>query len=567
MNDIQVTDLDHPAKNKLQIGKIHWRMLWDALLRGKVAIDDASMLEIQLGVPRKRPGRVLPPDPPSESQFDKLKQKALAAAQEEFSKNVLGDAAAILAGTDPTEQLKHIEAELKSSARIKSLQEELKVKEVEWRGRLERLPQAKDIQALADRAKKIKTSNFNNPAEIQQSLQELDSVFKDADAKYKEVTSTAQALGADTTKYRDALKELEDMVKQDIKDLEARLKLPKLDVATLSRTLFGPLFLDKVKKAEFYMDKARSYMPPKKTAEEKAEYAAPKPHEREKGRNYKFGRPHAYPLFWMKHASISSKANPKAELAGDLVGTLRDVTDDPPTLGRPTIASFKGDFPTQKIFGVAGDLTIDHTTTNPVESLKLKVGRFPVTGQTLVDSDEVKMGFENADGGTTLEAVLRGKELKIDTHSEFSGIKYLVEAKQQIVGEILRGAVADVPKVTLNASASGSWTDLRFDIDSNLGHELAKAFEKQLQLKINEARAKVQALIDERIGQEKAKLQAEFNKVQDQVNKIVQEKQGELDKAKNQIEQEKNKAINDQKSKLQNEGQKAIDELKKKFKF
>ncbi|MBK7891471.1 MAG: hypothetical protein IPJ84_11665 [Bdellovibrionales bacterium] len=127
INGIQVTDKEAPSKNAIELGQIRWKMLWDGLLRGKVVIDDASILDIRLGTTRKHPGRVLPPEPPStDSKFDKLKEEALKTAEKQFSQNVLGDAASLLQGTDPAKQLESIGNELKSSARLKELDAELK---------------------------------------------------------------------------------------------------------------------------------------------------------------------------------------------------------------------------------------------------------------------------------------------------------------------------------------------------------------------------------------------------------------------------------------------------------
>jgi uncharacterized protein (TIGR03545 family) len=587
INKIQVTDKEAPIKNKIQIGKIRWKMLWDALLRGKVAIDEASILEIAVGAPREKPGRVLPPDPPSsESAFDKIRKQALDKAQQEFSKNVLGDVASLLNGTNPADQLKSIEGQLKSSARVKELQVELKKKEEEWKQRIDRLPQKKDFDAIQAKVKGIKTDRFNNPAEIQTSLQQLNDVFKEVDSKVKEVQATGGALNSDLGTYKNTISDLDAMIRQDIKDLENRLKLPKLDVASISQSLFGPMFLNKVKQAEFYMAKAREYMPPKKTSTEKAEFEPPKPHEREKGRNYKFGRTKAYPLFWLHHAELSSKYAAGADWSGNLSGSLTDVTDDPPTLGRPTLAQFKGDFPKQELMGVDGKVTIDHVTDIAMERLDLKVGSFPVQGQKLVQSDDVTLGFENAAAATQFKAELKGGEISIVSQSSFqkgngpppvaapgsaapivSNSLLMAEAKQPILAQILKGAFADIPKVTLNASVEGPWSALRFSLNSNLGAELQKAFDKQIQMKINEARAKLQSLIDEQVGKEREKLNAEFNKIKGQVDDLLKGKQAELDKFKGQIDNAKNEAMNGQKKKLEDEGKKALDQLKNKFKF
>ena len=131
---IEVTDGSTPTKNKIQIGEMRWNMLWDAILRGKIAIEDASILDIAIGVPRAKPGYVLPPDPPgTKSAFEKVREAALAKAQQEFSQNVLGDAAAILGGVNPQDQLKNIEGTLKSAVRVKELEAELTKKQAEWK--------------------------------------------------------------------------------------------------------------------------------------------------------------------------------------------------------------------------------------------------------------------------------------------------------------------------------------------------------------------------------------------------------------------------------------------------
>jgi uncharacterized protein (TIGR03545 family) len=613
IHNIQVTNPSAPAKNRVQIGRMTWDMSWDALLRGKIKIEDASILEIAIGAPRKRPGRVLPPPPPgSKSALDKVREQALAKAQDEFSQNVLGDIAAILGGTDPAEQLKKIEGQLKSALRLKEVEAELKKKESEWRERIARLPQAKDLDTLQTRVKAVKTSGFTSPQEVQNSLQEFDAIIKEVDAKYKDVQATAKSVGTDANGVQTTFKELEATIKQDIKDLEARLKLPKLDVQSFSKSIFGPLFLTRVREAESYMDKARQYMPPAKTPEEKAAYQPPKPRERQDGRNYKFGRPNSYPLFWLEKATISSKAIPGADWSGDVEGSLRDVTDDPPTLRKPTFATFKGNFPKQELMGVFAEIKIDHITTNPVETGVIKVASFPISGRELIRSEEVTLGFEKAVGTTDFDVELRGGEVKINLKTIFHrpgqalklgdqdsansanaglGIQtaslesapagaasgprgfLMAQAKQPVLDEILKGALNDIPRITLNASVAGNWSDLRFNINSNLGSELASAFDKQIQLKINEARLKLQAYVDEQVGKEKARLMNEFNKAKAQIDATIKAKEEELNKFKNSIETAKNEAINSQKKKLEaekkkleGEKNKAVEDLKKDLK-
>ena len=380
---IQVTNAEAPEKNLVELGLIRFEMLWDALLRGKVAVEDASILDIRLGTLRKRPGRVLPPPPPSESKTEQLKAQALATMEKQFQHNVLGDAAALLQGADPASQLKNIEGELKSSKRIKELEAELQKKKTEWEARIARLPKNEDIKGFETRAKSIKTSGFSNPVEVTQSIQQIDALVKDVDGKIKEVQSTSQAVGSEMNSLKKSMDELKSFVDNDIKDLQNRFKIPSLDAASIAKSIFGPMILSRVRQFETYANKAREYMPPKKTPEQKAEFAKPKPRERSEGRTYKFGKPKAYPMFWLKKAAISSKESPDGP-SGDITGELKNLTDDPPMLGLPTTLSFSGRFPHSQIEGVKGLVTIDHRTDEPVESLELTVASFPVTEQKLL---------------------------------------------------------------------------------------------------------------------------------------------------------------------------------------
>ena len=108
IGEIQVTDKNKPERNTVQVGKILFQMSWDALLRAKVLVNEASILNIQALNKRASPGYVVPPSPPSTgpSLLDKAQDEVLAQTQKKFNKNFLGDVASILGGADPKDQLR-----------------------------------------------------------------------------------------------------------------------------------------------------------------------------------------------------------------------------------------------------------------------------------------------------------------------------------------------------------------------------------------------------------------------------------------------------------------------------
>ena len=146
------------------------------------------------------------------------------------------------------------------------------------------------------------------------------------------------------------------------------------------------------------------------------------------------------------------------------------------------------------------------------------------------------------------------------------------------IDPILKEIFAGLPDVSINANGEGVLPRIDFDLQSNIGSELQKGFEKQLAKKIEEAKAKLQAYIDEQVGKEKAKVEAELNKLKAQADGEVKKVQTQLETQKKQAEdkitaakksgeaQAKKQVQDEIKKKLSGkDGQKTLNDLKKKL--
>jgi uncharacterized protein (TIGR03545 family) len=566
IGNIQVTDKNKPERNIVEVGKIHFKMSWDALLRAKILVNEASILNIQALNQRKSPGYVVPPAPPSQgpSALEKAQDQVLAQTQKQYNKNFLGDIAAILGGTDPKEQLKNIEGQLKSDARIKQLQQELKEKKAKWDAQIKQLPQAKELKEYETRVKALKF-DINKPAEFAASVKEADKILKEADQKVKLIDQTSKDVRGDVNTYTQAYKDLEKMVNDDIRDLQKRLKIPEINPKEFSQQIFMQMIEQKLVGVRKYVEVARKYAPPKKTAGQKQAQKDERivPRRRGEGDNFKFPITTGYPLFWLKRAAISSEAS-SSEYSGNIKGEIIDLTTDMPFVGRPTRINFAGNFPKQSIRGLDAKITLDHTTENAKESMVVSVDAFPVGETKFSDSSDVRLAMAQARGSSVMSASLVDETVKIEIKNSFDEIRYDLEAKNKIVKDILGKILAGIPVVTLNANVLGSFSDFSLHINSNLGEELAKGFQAQLQAKINEAQAELRKLIDTRIGGERDKLKADLDKTVGGLTKDLDGKKEEVDQAikqaKASMEGEKGKGQN---KKLEEEGKKLL----KKFKF
>jgi uncharacterized protein (TIGR03545 family) len=582
---IEVTNAEKPSHNMVKIGDIRFGVLWDALLKAKVVVDEMAVEQIEIDVPRKSPGKVKPPEPTKPGEegsgaVDKLKDQALDKVEDKYDKNVLGDLAAILGGTDSQAQLGKIEGSLASKARLKEIETEYQEKSKKWQEKMATLPKGPEIQSLGDRLGKVKTSNFKSPQELQQSLSEIDAIVKEADAKYKSVQSAGTDLSADLKALDQGIKELDAMVKKDIKDLETRFKIPSLDAKSLSKSIFYPYIQPYIAQFNRYKGLAQKYVPPNlmdktKRQENKADMI--QPHVRDKGVTYEFPHTNSYPLFWVKKISVSSKSGP-SQYTGDLKGLITDVTSNQPLVGRPTVAKLEGDFPGMQVTGFLGKLTVDNLKETSKISYEFGVGSYAIAAKELVQSPDVQLAFKKANGSLRSTGELVGlKDFKFELNNKFQNVDYQIASKTPAAEEILNAIFASLPAITLEANGSGVLPGLSLNINSNLGPELAKGFERQLQAKIAEARAKLQAYVDQEVGKNKAKLEADFNKaksqvegeikkIQDQLNAEKAKGEAKVNQAKKDAENQAKKGLESEvKKALGNDGDKKLEDLKKKL--
>jgi len=509
-------------------------MIWDALLRGKVAVEDASILNIQPLTKRAKPGYVFPPpSEPGSGLLAKVQDQVLQQTRAQFSQNFLGDIADVVAGTDPKEQLKNIQGELKAQARAQELEKEIAAKRVEWEKRIKELPQAKDIQAIEQKIKALNLKS-SNPIELAGNIKKAKEILAEAEAKIKLVEQSQSQLTSDVNTYTNAVANLEKLAQQDVSDLQKRLQIPNIDPKEFSTQLFMAQVEKRLSGVRKYIEIARRYMPPKKTAAEKAAAKEEElvPRKRGEGKTYAFPITKGYPLFWLKKAAISSEIS-QSEWAGKASGEIIDLTTSPSDLGRPTRVHLAGDFPKQKLLGLDIRATLDHTKESAKESIKASISSFPVINQVFSDSPTLKLGLKEAVGSGNFAATLADQTITMNIGTRFDKPQFDFEAKSAPVKEILGAILAGMPAVTMNAAISGSWNKFAININSNLGEELSKGFQKQLQAKLGEAKAKLNAFVDEKIGGSKKKVQEQLAGLTSGPGKALSSAKESLNKALN----------------------------------
>ncbi len=498
LDRLQITDPEQPTHNSLEISNIHFSFVWDALLRMKFVVQDASINNLMLGSKRKKPGLVLPPRPASPSKLEEIQNEVMAQVKNKYGANILGDLVTILEGGDYKEQLEKIRETLKSEARVKDMIEDVTTKKEFWDKKVKELSDTSKLKQIETTIASVREEkNFLNQVK---SAQKLGDLLKDVQNQYKEIEKSSKELQTEVKAVTNYPRELQILIQEDVASLKNRFSVPEIDFKDMAMHLFAGQFAEYVAKARKYQAIADQYLPEKKQEEDIVI-----PPKRAEGKNYQFPITTGYPLFWLKRAAISSKGTAES-YSGQVSGELTNVTTSPKIVNKPIVLDLRGDFPAIHVKGVKAILTADFTKDTSTQSALIQVNSFLVPEKLFVSNDNLKFGFSNAVGATTIKASIQEKQISMDWLSVLTKPKFMVETNNKLAKEILSNIVNNIPVINIDGTARGSFKSLTFDIKSNLGDELKNGFSREIGAKVTQAQDRIKAMVDEKINIPKSQL-------------------------------------------------------------
>jgi len=497
LEKLEVTDKEQPTLNLIEIEKVHFKYLWDALLRFKFVVDDASIDNIQIGKPRKNPGKVLPPEPAKPSKLTEIQDQVLSQVKGKYSGNVLGDAVTLLDGGDYKDKIQEIRETLKSEARVNEMIQDVQTKKTFWDQKIKSLSDTSQLKSLEAQIQEIsKEKNFIKQME---SLKKITEGLSKTKKQLDEIKDSAKKLESEVKVVSSYPQEVKKLIDEDIAALKGRFAVPKIDFKEMAMHLFAGEFAETIAKARKYHALAKQYIPEKKDEEPIL------PPKRAEGKTYHFPTTKSYPLFWLKRAAISSKGT-ESTYSGQVSGELLNVTTEPKLISKPLELILKGDFNSAELFGVKLHLILDHSTNSPLASAQVAIASFPVKNKMFVQSDKLTFGLEKATGSSELKLKFQDQILKAQWTSSLSRLNYKLESSSSLAKEMLQNILQGIPKIQVNGLAEGPITSLQFDLKSNLGDDLSQGISREVGTKVAEAQAKIQSMIDAKINKPKADL-------------------------------------------------------------
>lgn len=564
IENIQFTNKDEPKLNILQIDSIRFKLLWDAILRGKIVIDESSIKQIAIYTERSYPGEILPEDENSLiEKSETLKEgrdNALDVAKEKFNQNALGDIASLLDGTDTKTYTEEIKDNLATEKKIKEIENLVDEKEEHWDKRIKSLPKEEEFKKLISDVKDTKLDK--NPLKAAKQIKELSQTIKEGKNKVKQYSDAVSQLEKDIKIVETQYKSIDDVIEQDVKSLESRYDIPDIDPTSLSLAFFSKMIGQNEEEVRKYVGLAKEYLPEKETVQKNKEEKI-KPRERGEGVDIKFPVTTGYPKFWLKKSIISSKSSKGPGFSGDLSGMVTHITDDPQYIKKPATFELSGNFPKQGFSGVKLRIQANHHTKKEFETFAFSIGNYPIKGVKLSDSSKVKITMSKADSNFNLQGQHTEGHVTLNLRNNFNSTKFKVESSSDKTKSILEDILNDINSSYLSAKASGKASDLKWDISSNIGQQIAQSFRGLLKEKIAKLKRKLRESVESKVEKQKNKLKEKINKLENQYKSKIN---AEKEKANQKIKELTDSVSNKSKSQLKNKTNKALEKSKKKLK-
>jgi uncharacterized protein (TIGR03545 family) len=528
---IDMTDPDKPTQNILSLQKIELSLSWDALLRGKVVINEALVIGIATQTPRKHPGKVYPKSKePSlvATEFQKLSQTALNSLQNNNADTLFGNALSLLNGKEMS--FSSIEAQLQSPKLLSEFEQKLQNTQNTWQTSTSAFTDP--LPGLEKKVSLLQNISFKSVTDAQKWLENANALQTDIQNQIQKIDAAQSNLNKDITSLSSTFGKINNSINQDMQTVGTYIQIPKIPENQLSSYLLNTYLGKYLEHYETAKNWADTYLPPNLVHKKEQTKITAIP--RRKGILYTYGRQNSYPLFWLKLAEISSKPSRKNPNIGAITGRISNLSTDQELTRQPLEGQLTGDFPGLSIEGVDLYLKIDRRGASR-DLFTFKINKYPIQKLTFLESGDMQIALNKASGRLAISAERTDKHLAILFTQYFDNVLFDVHAGNTILNDISKAAFSSITEAQIDGSLEGPMDNLSFRLESNLGPLLAKNFSDEIDKRLQMEKNRIQNEISQKIDAEKQKIQAQLDQFTANYTRLLQTQENELRKIEKNI--------------------------------
>lgn len=547
LNQLDVTDPDHPMKNMVEIGRMGASLNFYHWVAGRTVIEDLRVQGLAFDQPRKTSGAL----PETEQKKSKTASQAGMFESFEVPKILIPDATKILDRTN-----------LKTLQTAEALQAEIEQVQQDWQSLESKLPTEKQINDYQKRFEALTKGEIKTPADVEAKRKALESLQKDVEV-HKDAIDKARTL---FEKRLPALKKqaaaLKDMPAEDFNRLKSMYGLDEKGFSNLTYLLYGPKIqsylntgLKWYETAKPFIDRVDHYLAEKKADEKKAP-------ERATGQTIKFREYDPQPEFIIKRSFVSGTID-----WGRLLIDVRKLTFNQAETKIPV--TFHAQLQPE---GQETALRIDGKSdfTQPkqgVNEADFHWKGYEVKNWSLIKDDTLPIRIDKALADLNGQLTITNhNKIHADIALAYQNVDFDLSAtKSKEVKKYMVPIFEDIHAFTVNSDIRGDLFAPALGAKSNLDQKLSGAFNKVLNQTLAEEKAKLKVRFDQEVSKalkpvntqlaqlsgEQARVNSDAKDINDilsfDVDSLVEQQKKQLQK---QAEQEAKKRLDKEAGKL-----------------
>jgi uncharacterized protein (TIGR03545 family) len=524
---LQLADPFEPRRNLVEAAQIQLKLNPEALTEKKLVIENFALNGMRFGTTRTKPAR-----PVKGGGFAPTTLRAVRAWAKQFDVPLLQ-----LTPIDTVKQL------VLNPTQLGSVQaaQDLAARTDSTRRALEQGFKAVDVDGTIDSARALVTRlRGADPKKlgIDGTRQAIESIKKTLDR----LGQTKQQVANLGSRVKDGVRLLgsgvqavDEARKRDYAFARSLLKLPSFSAPDIGNAFFGKVSIDRFQQALYWAELARHYMPPGLLPRENA---GPK-RLRMDGTNIMFPKEHDWPSFLLQLGQIDFTVDKAlGPLEGAYKAKIQGLTSEPALYGKPMLVSASRSAAGSAIAGMDVGALVDHVgpTARDSVSARLRGVKLPA-----FDIPGLPFRLTPGVGAANLTFALRGEQLRGHWNVASDAVTWTLDSAgshgnslEQIVWRVVSG----LKSLNVTADVAGTVKAPRLSVSSNLDRAIASRLEAVIGEEVAKAeamaRAKVDSLVDQKIGPVKQRVAA----LQADVGGRLASQQKGLDEVERQLQEQ-----------------------------
>lgn len=460
---LQVTDPEEPMTNVIEIAHVRIELDGLNLLGRKIIIDQMALEGVRVGTPRATSGAIR--EVSLQEEESEMFSIDLPSMEIPDIKNILE------------------QEDLETMRLIETLKADLEREKVTWTARLNALPGKSSIAEYTKRVKNLKNVTKGGLEGLIGGVGEVQALKQDIEQEIVSLKEAKKEFADNVALLRTRLDQLKTAPQRDIQQLKAKYNLAPQGLANMSQTLLGGQIGSWVRQGAVWYERAKPFLDG--TQIHDGGGAGSEVHKplRGKGVDVHFKEANPLPDFLIRVTKISVHLD-----AGDLAGTVHNITNDQPTLGQPTTFTFSGNR-LKGVKSVVLEGALNHVVpADSKDQMTFQVKGYELTNLVLSKDSKWPVVLESGLGDMNMKVELNGQALMAHGEAQLGSLHISAGKKDETnpLTQALSAAVTDISQLSLHADVKGTLEQPDVTLSSDLDRILQQATGKM----VNELSAK-----------------------------------------------------------------------------